>query len=167
MDAHLLQFIRLVLPRKTPPGVWPRSVIARILNYMDRYAILKYMCQHDKVMYQEYHIMIFPDYTKLVPQQPHYFATAKQHLCDVKIQYMLLDPAHLKVIFHAQALFFVTPEDVFHWTDERVMLKPHTPPGMDSCLSQGDRRNRTLKSARKWHNRTCSSWRRALQTGDP
>ncbi|KAJ1151353.1 hypothetical protein NDU88_004135 [Pleurodeles waltl] len=79
-------------------------------DHSDSDAIFCHACQQDKLLYQTSHIMTFPDYTKLVQQQHQSFTAAKQHLRNLKLQYMLLYQARLKVIFNEKTHIFKTSE---------------------------------------------------------
>lgn len=144
------------LLQKPPPGARPRPVIARLLNYHDRDVILKQARANEPLLYKDARILIFPDYTKQVQQQRQSFLAAKARLRDLKLQYALLYPARLRVIYRSRTHFFNTPEEVFQWTDETVRLRPHSPPGRDSDSSSSGmaRDNSKVKVKRATRSRS-------------
>ncbi|KAJ1206783.1 hypothetical protein NDU88_002181 [Pleurodeles waltl] len=69
---------------------------------------------------------------------------------------MPLYPARMRVIYESQTH---TLEEVLRWTDEKVGLRPHTPPHVDSDSSQGPDGSRRAKAFKKKRNRSRSTWR--------
>ncbi|KAJ1119981.1 hypothetical protein NDU88_008164 [Pleurodeles waltl] len=125
LQASPLPMIVQILGKEpTLPQAQPQPIIARILNYMDRNAIPTYARLQDNITYQWHHIMIYPDYTKRVQPQHQFFTAAKQCLWDLKLQYILLYPACLSVVFNSQTLFCGSLEDIFRWTVKKVTFKP-------------------------------------------
>ncbi|KAJ1095320.1 hypothetical protein NDU88_000485 [Pleurodeles waltl] len=138
---------------------WRPESGARLLNYIDRDAILEYAGTQSKLTYQNSAIMILPDYTKMVQQQRETFTKAKKRLQELNLLYMLLYPARMRVVYESQTHFFDTPEEVLHWTDEQVGLRPHTPLHVDSDSSQGPDGSCQDTAFKKKRKRSCSTWR--------
>ena len=57
--------------------------------------------------------MIFPDYSRAVQQRQRSFKEVKQKLRAMNLQYMLLFPARLKVIYQSKTLFFDVPNQAW------------------------------------------------------
>ena len=129
------------LVRKPPVGAPPRTIITKILNYRDRDAILQAVRLNGDPKHENQVIRIFPDYTQQVQQLRQSFLAVKQKLRAMKIKYMLLYPANLKVIYNEKTFFFETPEEVWDWLEIR---------GSDRILppTQGRRWNRPRRRGR-------------------
>ena len=76
--------------------------------------------------------MIFPDYSRAVQSRRRSFEEVKQKLRTMNLQYMLLFPARLKVIYHSKTLFFDSPNQAWEWATEGhdpVLLEAEDPSG--------------------------------------
>ena len=106
------------LGARPPPGAPPRAIITRILNFRDRYTILRAARKAQDLRFQNSKIMIFPDYSRAVQSRRRSFEEVKQKLRTMNIQYMLLFPARLKVIHHTKTHFFDSPNQAWEWATE-------------------------------------------------
>lgn len=96
---------RLLAPRPVP-GSNPRPIIAQLLNYRDRDAILREARARDPVMYQGSKLTFSPDYTPAVQAARRKFASSKKLLVKSSIPYIMLYPAKLKITHEGQQHFF-------------------------------------------------------------
>ncbi|XP_078502636.1 carnosine synthase 1-like [Lissotriton helveticus] len=130
------------LIQKPPVGSRRRPVIAKLLNYHDRDTILRQARAKESLMCDNQKIMIFPDNTRLVQQQRQSFTAAKACLRDLKLPYALM--------YQSRTLFFDTPEEVFHWTDETVKMPqdqiPHQSPLVSKDMDQRNAQSLDLGS---------------------
>lgn len=85
-------------------------MIARILNFRDRDAILQAARTLPALSYQGAKVIIFPDYTKEVQVQRRSYYSVKQKLRALDLPYRLLFPARLRVILQNKTHFFDNPE---------------------------------------------------------
>ncbi|XP_078533946.1 uncharacterized protein LOC144820215 [Lissotriton helveticus] len=108
---------------KSLVGARPRPVIARFLNFADRDVILREARKLGEIRVENSQIMIFPDYSQEVQKMRRSFDAVKAKLRDLKIQYMLLFPAKLKVIYKEKTYFLTHPEDAWQWLEERPPLR--------------------------------------------
>ena len=104
---------------KPPVGAPPRPMIARLLNFADRDMILREARKAGSLRWESAAVMIFPDYTFQVQQQRRSFLGAKRKLRDLHIQYMLLFPARLNVIYNEKSHFFDMPEAAWDWMETK------------------------------------------------
>lgn len=80
---------------KPKPGAPPRTIIAQILNYRDRDAILQAARTHGDLHIDNAIIRFFPDFTLHVQRQRRFFDEVKKALRETGIKYMMLFPAKL------------------------------------------------------------------------
>ena len=137
------------LGARPPPGAPPRAIIARILNFRDRDAILRAARKAQELRFQNSKIMIFPDYSRAVQSRRRSFEEVKQKLRTMNIQYMLLFPARLKVIHHSKTLFFDSPNQAWEWATEE-----HGSILSDTEDSMGLRRSGRMRGGRPRATRT-------------
>ncbi|KAJ1142661.1 hypothetical protein NDU88_008974 [Pleurodeles waltl] len=97
----------LVAPPR--PGAPPGAIIARLLNYRDRDCNLRAARETDNVLLENHKISIYADYTNKVQTSRKGFMEVKAKLRAMNIRYMLLYPAHLKVISGGKSHFFDRP----------------------------------------------------------
>lgn len=129
-NCFIIERAHRALLQKPPPGARPRPIFARVLNYHDQDAILKQAHIKEPLQFNNTRILVFPNYTRSVQQRRQSFTAAKAKLRSLQLQYALLYPARLRVVYQSLTLFFETPEEVFSWTDETVRLRAHTPPNL-------------------------------------
>ncbi|KAJ1099042.1 hypothetical protein NDU88_004146 [Pleurodeles waltl] len=96
------------------------------------------------------------DYTKMVQQQRQIFTKSKQRLQELNLLYTLVYPAWMRAVYESQTHFFDTL--VLRWTDEKVGMRPHTPPHVDLDSSQGPDGLRHTTAFKKKQNRSRSKW---------
>lgn len=101
---------RAPVPRPKP-GASPRTIIACILNFRDRDAILQTARVRGDLGYENATIRFFPDFTLKVQRERRSFEGIKRVLRDKGIKYMMFFPAKLKVIDGATSRFFTTPAE--------------------------------------------------------
>lgn len=107
--------------RRSPPpkpGAPPRTIIARLLNYRDRDAILQTARQKGDIRLENFTVHFFPDFTLKVQQERQSFDGIKKTLRDRGIKYMMFYPAKLKILLDGKSWFFMDPLLVQSWLDE-------------------------------------------------
>lgn len=102
------------------PGMQPRPMIAKILNYRDRDAILRQARESAALRYDNATISIFLDFTQMVQKQRRNFQSIKRTLRDKGVKYAMLYPAKLRVEADGKACFFDRPELVADWLELRT-----------------------------------------------
>ncbi|XP_073405639.1 uncharacterized protein [Dendrobates tinctorius] len=100
-----------------PMGSPPRTVLAKILNYRDRDAILRCVRTAEDMCINGQKISIYPDYSAEVQKQRMSYGGVKRRLRDLKLVYSTLFPAKLRVVALGTVHFFPTPEDATKWLD--------------------------------------------------
>lgn len=91
---------------RPPVGGTPRPILAKILNYRDRDAILKGARERGQISYKGSNISFHPDFTPAVQAARQEFAQAKKILQQAGVSYALLYPAKLKVTHKNETHFF-------------------------------------------------------------
>lgn len=86
-------------------------MILKLLNYADKDRILRAARARGTVMFQDHHIMFFPDLSSEVLKQRKRFEEVKIELRKRKIKYGMIFPAKLMVIFRDHRHFFDSPEE--------------------------------------------------------
>lgn len=88
------------------PGAQSRPIIAKLLNYADRDAILREARQRSPIVHQGNTLLFFPDHTPAVQAARREFTPTKRILQKASIPYSMLYPAKLKITHDGQAQFF-------------------------------------------------------------
>uniref|UniRef100_A0A3B3BLU5 L1 transposable element RRM domain-containing protein n=1 Tax=Oryzias melastigma TaxID=30732 RepID=A0A3B3BLU5_ORYME len=83
------------LARRRPDGQPPRAIIVQLLRFQDRERIVDMARKMGQLRWKGHHIMIFPDYSKLVSDKREAFRQCKQLLHERKIKFSLMFPAVL------------------------------------------------------------------------
>ena len=108
------------VPARLPsPGLPPRPVLARLLNFRDRYLKLQKSRQLVTLEVENSKVMIFPDFTAAVSQQRATFLMVKRKMRELGLKYALLFPAKLKVMTDDKTLFFTEAELAWEWLESR------------------------------------------------
>ena len=115
------------------PGMPPRTIIARVLNYRDRDTVLQEARVAPQVKCDNAVIRFFPDFTLQVQQQRRNFLEVKKRLRELNYKYAMMFPAKLRVASGGKVLFFFKPEAAWDWLEEQKSDKssgplPRTPP---------------------------------------
>lgn len=155
------------LPR---PGAAPRTIIARILNYRDRDAILQAAHIHGDLHIDNTHIRLFPDFTLKVQQERRRFDNVKRMLRDRGVKYMMFFPARLKVILNGKSFFFTSPEEAHTWLEEHGgqpdsprergswrHAEKHSPSSSTGPADRGDQLQDRLRSHSRSRSRSLSA----------
>uniref|UniRef100_A0A667XSU8 L1 transposable element RRM domain-containing protein n=1 Tax=Myripristis murdjan TaxID=586833 RepID=A0A667XSU8_9TELE len=85
------------LARRRPDDQPPRAILARFLRYQDRERIVEAARKKVKVSWNGHHIMVFPDYSKLVTEKRAAFNQCKRLLHERRVKFSLLYPAVLSL----------------------------------------------------------------------
>lgn len=103
------------IPTGAPkPGVPPRPLIVKILNYRDRDVLLQKAMEKTLIQYENHRISLYPDYTMMVQRQR---SSVKKKLQAAQLKYALLFPARLKVIHDKKTHFFDSPNEAEEWLE--------------------------------------------------
>lgn len=94
---------------RPPPGAPPRPIIARLLNYTDRDAILREARAKSPITHQGNNLSFYPDYTPSVQAARREFLPVKKILQAASVPYAMLYPAKLKITHESQAHFSWIP----------------------------------------------------------
>lgn len=89
----------------------PKTMILKFLNYADKVRVLRVAREKGTVMFQNHHIMFFPDLSSEVLKQRRRFEEVKQELRRRKIRYGMIFPTKLLVIHGDRSHFFSSPEE--------------------------------------------------------
>lgn len=100
---------RSLAPRPIP-GALPRPIIARLLNYRDRDAILQLAREKGPINHQGNNPSFFPDFTVAVQAARCEYGTVKKFLQTERIPYAMLYPARLQVGPEGNFKIFSTPK---------------------------------------------------------
>ena len=149
-----------------PPGAPPRAIIARVLNYRDRDAILKASREAPDARFENSGIHVYPDYTNKVQQMRKSFIEVKQKLRAMDIRYMLLYPAKLKVISQGKSHFFERPEEVWNWLDMWDAVPVQAMTSGDPFHTRQNRENRNRRRGPRGGGGSSSGRRRFLVLAD-
>ena len=120
LSAHYaLERAHRVPARPPQPGMPPRPVLARLLNFRDRDLILQCARKLKTLEVENSKIMIFPDFTAAVQQQRATFIMVKRKMRELELKYALMFPAKLKVMSGGETFFFTEPEAALTWLESR------------------------------------------------
>lgn len=99
-----------------PPGPAqrPRPMLIRFHNYSDQQRVLaaarRMGTEEQPLTYKGSRIMFFQDFSAETTCKRKRFDAVKQHLREAHVQYSLLYPARLKIIYNGNATVFDSPE---------------------------------------------------------
>ena len=105
--------------RRPPPGSPPRPVLAKLLHFRDRDAILRVARARAHIQFENTKVLLFPDYTAAVQQQRRSFNEVKAKLRDMNLQYALIFPARLKINIKGRFCFFDDAQSVWDWLESK------------------------------------------------
>lgn len=106
-------------PHPPPEGAPPRSIIARILNFQDKVAILRIAREKGPLKYNGNNISIYPDFSAEIQRQRISFSAVKNHLREEGLKYAMLFPAELRIIYDGKAHFYTSPKEAMAWLNDR------------------------------------------------
>ncbi|XP_078537723.1 uncharacterized protein LOC144823247 [Lissotriton helveticus] len=143
------------------PGAPPRTIIAKILNYRDRDAILQVARQWGDLPFEGATIRFFPDFTLQVQQERRLFLGVKAALRDRGIKYMMFFPAKLKIIMGGKSHFFTSPAAVQEWFNSTAHQELQGRGGWreNRALSPGSAAEHSegeARSQKSWRSRSTS-----------
>lgn len=132
--------------RRPQPGAPPWPMLAKFLHFRDRNAVLRGARQSGPLQVENKQIMIFPDYARAVQQQRSVFLEVKRRLRANNIQYSLLFPARLKVLYDGATIFFTHAEEAHDWADQHCPQLSRT----EAAREQRHRAPRPRRHNSKW-----------------
>lgn len=100
-----------------PPGAPPRPVLARLLHYRDREAVLRCAREWANVQFKGTRVSFYPDFSAEVQRRRAKFADVKRQLRNLQLPYVMLFPAKLHVTANRQAHFFESAQEATTWLD--------------------------------------------------
>ncbi|KAJ1116764.1 hypothetical protein NDU88_004970 [Pleurodeles waltl] len=96
-----------------------------LFNFKDRDLVLREARSRGDLLCNGTKVLLFPDYTLEVQQQRRSFMEVKQKVRSMDIQYHLLFPARLRVIYNNKTYFFEQPTVAWTWLTEETPLDMH------------------------------------------
>ena len=154
------------LLRRPPVGAPARPMIAKVLNYKDRNAILRHAREKGEIRHENTRIMIFPDYTTQVQKARKSYDAVKIKLRAMGLTYMLNFPSRLKVLHAGKAHFFTTPQAAWDWATETPNIVPNRQPGWGATEESGERGPETGDGQTRRPRRSRSRRNRRTDRGD-
>ena len=120
LSAHfVVERAHRIPARPLRPGLPPRPVLARLLNFRDRDLILQSARKIQHLEVENSKVMIFPDFTAAVQQQRATFIMVKRKMRELDLKYALMFPAKLKVMLSGESFFFTEPEAAWAWLETK------------------------------------------------
>lgn len=114
--------------RPPPPGGPPRSILARILHYKDREAVLRHAREKANVLHNGVRVSFYLDFSAEVQRRRAKFTDVKRRLRLLQLPYAMLYPAKLRIVVRGQAQFFESAKDASVWLDRNEQaLKRQAP----------------------------------------
>lgn len=123
--AFVVERAHRVLPKKTPPGVPPRTFIMKLLNYRDCDAALKFARENGMLTVVNVAIAIYPDYSEI--SQRSQFQTVRRKLRALSLPYAMIYPSRLRVVDQGKVTFFCTPDEAYAWLEGRCPAESPSP----------------------------------------
>lgn len=125
------------------PGLNPRPIIARLLNFRDRDTALRLAQDKGDIVWQGSRLSLFPDFTVLVQEARRKFTDVKATLRKLGLRYGMLYPARLSVDINGRPRIFESPAAAQEFcrsykssaTSSSAEQAIHSPPGSDSNAS--------------------------------
>lgn len=114
-QCFVLERAHRVPGRPFPEGSPPRTMVIRLLNYRDRDSILRAARQKGSLKINNATVSLFPDYSPAVRTQRAKYQHVKMKLREKTIQYSMLFPSTLRVVYQGKAHFFQTPAAALSW----------------------------------------------------
>lgn len=91
------------------PGLSPRPIIARLLNFRDRDTALRLAREKGDIIWQGSKLSLFPDFTVMVQDARRKFSDVKVTLRNLGLRYSMLYPARLRVDVNGRPRIFDSP----------------------------------------------------------
>lgn len=110
----------------------PRTVIFKLLNYVDRQAILKGARAAYPVKHHQDNILFFPDYSLETTKRRKEMAEARKKMENLGLQPFLLYPATLKITYNGRQLLFKSPTDAARFLQDHFSPLPGRNDSMDT-----------------------------------
>lgn len=116
--SHVIERAHRTPPRPPPVGAPPRSIIARILNFQDKVAILRLAREKGPLSFNGNNISVYPDFSAEVQRQRISFSAVKSRLRTEGLSYAMLFPAKLRIIHEGRAHFYTNPKEAMKWLND-------------------------------------------------
>lgn len=94
------------------PGLPPRPIIARLLNFLDRDTALRLAMEKGNLKWQGSRLSLFPDFTMMVQEARRKYSGVKATLHNLGLKYGMLYLARLRVEVNGRPRIFDTPTAV-------------------------------------------------------
>lgn len=106
------------VPGRPPPqGAPPRSMLAKLLHYRDREAVLRCAREQANVKFNGVRMSFYPDFSAEVQRNRAKFSEVKKRLRALQLPYAMLYPAKLRVTAEGHAQFFESAREAAAWLD--------------------------------------------------
>ncbi|KAJ1130598.1 hypothetical protein NDU88_008949 [Pleurodeles waltl] len=89
-ETSVVKWLHRSLAPRSPIGVPPCPLTARLLNYRSRDMALRLACERSPVNYQESTLSFFPDFTKAVQDNWWKYADFKEYAQQTGLKYSIL-----------------------------------------------------------------------------
>uniref|UniRef100_A0A8C2GYB9 L1 transposable element RRM domain-containing protein n=1 Tax=Cyprinus carpio TaxID=7962 RepID=A0A8C2GYB9_CYPCA len=96
---------------RTKDSARPRVILVKCLSLLDRHKILQLAWEKKQLEYNGDRIHIFPDFSAALLSKRRQFDDIKKQLQQRKLEYTLIYPATLRIIFNGKPLLFKTPAE--------------------------------------------------------
>lgn len=106
-----------VPPHPPQPGGPPRSVLAKLLYYRDRKAVLRQAWERNNILDNGTRVFFHPDFSAEVQSRRAKFTDVKRRLRLLQLPYAMLFPVKLRDTARGQAQFFESPREAVSWLD--------------------------------------------------
>ena len=106
------------VPSRPPQqGGPPRSILAKLLHYRDREAVLRQARERANIQHNGVRVSFYPDFSQEVQRRRAKFTDVKRRLRNLQLPYAMLYPAKLRVVVRGQAQFFESAKEAMTWLD--------------------------------------------------
>lgn len=134
-NMFLIERAHRTLGPRPKPGLPPHPILARLLNYRDRDAVLGAARERGELIYQNNPISIYPDFTQAVQAARKEFLPAKKIFRTLGSKYAMLYPAKLRVHANGKQLLFVDAKAAMKFAKEHSKQQRGSPERNRSQLS--------------------------------
>lgn len=98
----------------------PRSILARLLLFRDREAVLHQARERANIQYNGTRVSFYPAFSVEVQRCRAKFNYVKCRLRLLQLQYIMLYPAKLHVVVRGQAQFFESAKEASAWLEKAL-----------------------------------------------
>ncbi|KAJ1118533.1 hypothetical protein NDU88_006724 [Pleurodeles waltl] len=111
----MMERVHTVPTKKPAPGVPPRPIVAKTLNYRDQ--VFRVARERAPILADNTQISLYSDYTVAVQRRCFTFTDVKRLLRAAGLTFALIFPAKLKILYDKRSHFFDSPVAAQSWMD--------------------------------------------------